>query len=212
MTIAAVSTAQADTHSQMASQAMLSQTCAGCHGANGYSTGPASPSIGGQTKNYLVAALLGYKFYEDHDGLDAALEQLEKQEEFDDLEAHPRYGTIMVKLMQGYTVEEIIQIADYYAKPRWKNNTQSADPDMARNGRKYHRKYCEKCHEDNGTSDEDDVGVLAGQWLPYLQYTLKDYAAGRNKMPKKMKSKLEDMIEAHSKVSLDAVSHFYADQ
>ena len=212
VTALTVSTAHADAPGQIASQAMLSQTCNGCHGSNGYSVGPAAPSIGGQTKNYLVAALLGYKFYQDPDALDAAVQQLEAQEEFEDIEPHPRYSTIMGRLMQGYTVEEIILIADYYSKPGWKNIKQSTDPKMARSGKKYHKKYCEKCHEDGGTSSDDDVGVLAGQWLPYLQYTLEDYATGRNKMSKKMKGKLEDMIEAHSRTSLDAVAHFYADQ
>ncbi len=206
----AITTAQADSDGQMASKAMLSQTCVGCHGIDGHSSGPASPSIGGQTKNYLISILLGYKFHGDDDGLDAAME---KYKSLEDLEIYTRYSTIMGKIMQGYTVEEIIQIADYYSSYQWKNASQPAtDSNMMKNGKKYHKKYCEKCHEEGGTSDADDVGILAGQWLPYLEHSLSDYAAKRNNMPKKMKSKLEDMIEAHGKASLGEISNFYADQ
>ena len=38
-----------------------SATCAACHGANGASTNPAWPSLAGQQKDYMVAALKAYK-------------------------------------------------------------------------------------------------------------------------------------------------------
>ena len=35
--------------------------CAGCHGANGVSVNPAWPSLAGQKKDYLIAALKAYR-------------------------------------------------------------------------------------------------------------------------------------------------------
>jgi cytochrome c553 len=37
------------------------EACAGCHGANGVSGNPAWPSLAGQQKDYLVAALKAYR-------------------------------------------------------------------------------------------------------------------------------------------------------
>ena len=198
--------AQADKH-KMATQEMLSHTCVSCHGPSGHSAGPAIPSIGGQTKNYLIVSLLGYKFYGKPDELDAVM----KRKEFEDFEVYLRYSTIMNRLMKGYTVDEIIAIADYFSSFKW----QSAQPQqkvnmgMAKTGKKLHKKFCEKCHVDGGASTEDDISILTGQWMPFVDYTMRDYAEGKSKMPKKMKTKMDKLMEKHNQEGVQALVDFY---
>ena len=40
-----------------ASGAMLASTCEGCHGTDGISQGPATPSIAGMSEDYLIEAM-----------------------------------------------------------------------------------------------------------------------------------------------------------
>ena len=44
-----------------ASASMLSNTCAGCHGTNGNSVGPASPTIAGMDPVVFVETMEGFK-------------------------------------------------------------------------------------------------------------------------------------------------------
>ena len=191
-----------------ANKTMLSYTCAGCHGPNGVSVGSSIPSIGGQTKIYLISVLLGYKY---HDAPDK-LEEIAEQKKYEDFEFFPRYSIIMSRLMAGYTLEEIELIAEYFSAQKWQPATQTADSALARSGDKLHDSACEKCHEDGGTSTADDASILAGQWMPYLQHSLSDYHEGRNKMPKKMKKKLKEVHAKYGVSGFEKLVHFYGSQ
>ena len=72
------------------SASMLANTCAGCHGTNGISVGPASPTIAGKSAEYLKEVMEAYKSGE-------------------------RHATIMDRIAKGYTEEEIALMAEYYA-------------------------------------------------------------------------------------------------
>ena len=69
---------------------LLASTCATCHGPGGHSLG-AIPSIAGQEKDYLQVAMLEQRSGE-------------------------RETTVMRKYMNGYTAEEIGQLAEYFSK------------------------------------------------------------------------------------------------
>jgi sulfide dehydrogenase cytochrome subunit len=71
-----------------------------------------------------------------------------------------------------------------------------------------HKKNCAKCHDENGSLADDDAGILASQWAPYLKYSLMDTHAGTRSMPKKMTKK----VKALSDADIDALVHFYASQ
>jgi sulfide dehydrogenase cytochrome subunit len=75
-------------------------------------------------------------------------------------------------------------------------------------GAKVYKDNCSKCHDENGSLPDDDSGILAGQWLPYLQYTMADYRAGRSDMTKKMKKKVEKLDDAQ----IESVLQFFASQ
>ena len=67
---------------------------------------------------------------------------------------------------------------------------------------------CTKCHEDGGSSADDDTGILAGQWIPYLEQTIKDYRSGERETEGGMKKKLDKSSEKQ----VEELIHFYASQ
>ena len=186
--------------------AMLTNTCVACHGDQGNSTGPAIPNLADLSPNYFMGAMLAYK-YDDPDELEKVIEE---DEDFIDVEAFPRYSTIMGRLAKGYTEEEIKVMAKYFSEQEIARPTQSFDEAKAADGKKLHKKYCEKCHENEGRSAEDDTGVLAGQWKPYFLYTMHDYAEGDRAMPKKMRKKLEEINESEGPEGIEKLAHYYA--
>lgn len=193
---------------ETASQEMLAHTCVGCHGPDGNSVGPASPIIAGLSKNYLLGAMLAYK-YDDSDKLE---DVIDKDPDFEDVAPFARPSTIMGRIAKGYTEEEIKKLADYFAGKKFIPARQETDAGKVKVGAKLHDEYCEKCHEDNGRLAEDDTGVLAGQWVPYLHYAMQDYVSGAREMPKKMRSKVEETQEEHGKDAIDQLVHFYGSQ
>ena len=68
---------------------MLSVSCAGCHGTDGYSPG-SIPVIGGKSSDFIATALREFRSGE-------------------------RTGTVMGRHATGYTDAEILLIADYFA-------------------------------------------------------------------------------------------------
>ena len=179
------SEARADT--PLPSAEMLSNTCAGCHGDKGSSLGPASPSIAGISKDYFLETMTAYQ-------------------------AGERPATIMTRIAKGYTEKELKLMADYFSHQPFVRHPQEHDTRQANLGKKLHKKYCEKCHEDGGRSAEDDAGILAGQWEPYLRFTLEDFTSGKRSMEKKMKKRMDKLAEEHGPQGLEALIHFYASQ
>ena len=194
-------------NTKMATVDMLVNTCIACHGAQGISNGPAIPSLAGLTRNYLIGAMLAYKFHNDTAALEKTIEG--GGEAYEDIVAFPRYSTIMGRIAAGYTVAEIEVMADYFAQQQPRAARQKADSSMADTGKKLHKAKCEKCHEDGGHSPIDDVGILAGQWMPYLRYTLQDYQDGKREMPKKMKTKMKELHKEHGAEGIEQLIQYY---
>ncbi len=170
-----------------ASASMLANTCAGCHGTDGVSQGPAAPTISGFSKDYFVETMKGFA--------EGTID-----------------STVMGRMAQGYTDEEIGLIADFYVAKPYVKAKQSFDEAQVDTGAKLHDKYCEKCHADGGTSRDDDSGLLAGQWTPYLNWTLQDYQAGNREITKKMKKKLSKLVEKEGDAGIAALLSYYASQ
>ena len=193
----------------MASPSMLSDTCLGCHGSGGISEGPATPTISGMSEIYIIGAMLAYKYDNDEDKVE---EIIESDLDFEDVEFFARTSTVMNRIAKGYSEAEIKVIAKHFAELPFKAQEQSVDAAQAKAGAKLHEKHCEKCHEDGGSSAEDDAGVLAGQWIPYLEYTMADFASGDRDMPKKMKKQMREAHEAHGDKAVGELIQFYASQ
>lgn len=169
------------------SASMLGNTCAGCHGTNGSSNGPATPSLAGISTEYFIDAMAAYK-----DG--------------------SRPSTIMTRIAKGYTEEEVKVMAPFFAEQKLKSIDQAANAKMAKAGKKLHKKYCEKCHEDGGRSSEDDAGILASQMMPYLRNTMEDFTSGGREMPKKMKKKVESLHKSKGDKGMDQLIQYYGSQ
>ena len=167
------------------SGSMLGNTCAGCHGTNGVSTGPAAPTIAGKSATYIQDVMAAYK-------------------------SGDRHSTIMGRIAKGYTDEEIKAMAEFYAALPFVSSAaeQKLDAGKIKEGSKLYKKNCSKCHDENGSLPDDDAGILAGQWLPYLQYTMEDYRGGRSEMTKKMKKKVDKLNDAE----IEALLQFFASQ
>ena len=167
--------------------AMLASTCEGCHGTDGISDGPATPSIAGMSEDYLV----------------------EVMEEFRDGDTK---STVMGRVAKGYTEEEIVAMSAYYANIEYRGASQSADATKLAKGEQLHNKYCEKCHHEAGGDATDDSGILAGQWTPYLHYTMEDFINGDRDISRKMKKKLDQLLADEGHAGLDAVISYYGIQ
>jgi sulfide dehydrogenase cytochrome subunit len=123
-----------------------------------------------------------------------------------------RYSTIMARIAKGYTEDEINLMAGYFSKQKMVRQQQDFDTKAVAKGKKLHKKYCEKCHEDGGRSAEDDAGVLAGQWMNYLQFTMDDFMNGRRDMPKKMKKKVQKLEKAEGSGGVVDLIQYYGSQ
>jgi sulfide dehydrogenase cytochrome subunit len=162
---------------------MLADTCAGCHGTDGASTGPATPSIAGNSETYMVDTMMAFKSGE-------------------------RPSTVMGRIAKGYSEEEFKLMASVFAKQPVAITSQKLDAAKVKAGDKLFGKNCEKCHDKNGGLADDDSGILASQWLPYLQYSMVDFKAGSREMAKKMKKKVDKLSDDE----LEALLQFFASQ
>jgi sulfide dehydrogenase cytochrome subunit len=169
------------------SLSLLVGNCISCHGPEGSSLGPATPTIAGMHEETFVDSMEEYKNGE-------------------------RPSTIMERIAKGYTEEDFQRMADYFAKQTFVRHPQTVDDAKAKNGMELHEKYCEKCHKDGGYTDDEGSSILAGQWMPYLQFSLADFHSGDREMSKKMKKRMQKMVRAKGKKSLDDIVHFYGSQ
>jgi len=166
----------------------LANTCAGCHGIDGNSNGPAIPTLAGASAEYFTESMLNYQ---DPEG---------------------RASTIMSRIAKGYSEDEIKLMANYFAKQEMVRQQQVFDPKSAKAGAKLHKKYCEKCHEDGGRSAEDDSGVMAGQWMEYLTFTMVDFRNGDREMTKKMKKKVQKLEKEKGGEAFKQLINYYGSQ
>ncbi|KAF0119424.1 MAG: soxE [Rhodospirillaceae bacterium] len=162
---------------------MLANACAGCHGTNGVSVGPSIPTLAGIDADYFTSAMQGYKKGE-------------------------WASTVMVRLAKPYSDDEITAMGAFFAKQKFVPANQKTDPAKAKLGETLHNQQCEKCHENGGSSGEG-AGILAGQWMLYLHATLDDYASGTRPTDKKMKSKVDAVVNEHKDTGIEALVHFY---
>lgn len=162
---------------------MLGFTCAACHGYDGVSNGPATPSIAGMPPEYFIETMKAFKNGE-------------------------RPATVMDRIAKGYSDEELEIMAEFFAATTHVPAKQTFDAAKASRGAKIHDRACEKCHSEGGRATEEDAGILAGQWIPYLTFAFEDFTSGIRPMDKKMASRVEKL----SKEDIEALIHYYGSQ
>jgi sulfide dehydrogenase cytochrome subunit len=191
------------------SPGMLAGTCSSCHGIDGNSQGPASPTIAGLSEDYFIGAMLSYKYAED---IDKAWDLIERDPELGNVIVLKRSESIMDPLAQGYTVSEIKAMARYFAGKPFEAPYQAYDARSASRGQRLHDAFCEKCHEDGGASADEDAGRLAGQWELYLWYALNDYRAGHREQTTQMAVKMSALAERKGDQGFRDLIEYYISQ
>jgi len=173
-----------DAFADMASAETLSAPCAGCHGPNGSSYGPATPTIAGITQDYFISSMNDYI-------------------------SGDRKSTVMGRIAKGYSADEIKVMADYFAKQKIVRFPQEVDAKLVEKGAKLFQNYCEKCHEDDGYL-ADGIGVMAGQTKQYLHFMVNDFFSGDREWSKKQKKKMKALMDDHGQEGYDAVLDYMA--
>ena len=119
--------------------------CAGCHGDQGVSSNPATPSLAGQDSEYLVAALRAYK-------------------------NGARADETMKALAAPLDDNTWKNIAAYYAA----QEPQALNVRPPSTTQEWTQK-CDRCHGLSGNSADPRIPALAAQRLEYLETALPDY-------------------------------------
>jgi sulfide dehydrogenase cytochrome subunit len=162
--------------------ATLIAPCEDCHGKDGASDEPKIPTIGGYSAIYITDSLAVYR---------------DKTRPCEDVKypagKHKGETTNMCEVAKNLSDEESGLVAEHYAGKPFVRAKQSFDAELAKVGKGIHALECKKCHEDGGSSSDDDAGILAGQWMPYLQDQFEEYTTGKRPMTKKMKPKIEKL-------------------
>jgi sulfide dehydrogenase cytochrome subunit len=164
---------------------ILADTCAGCHGTDGSSHGPVTPTIASLSKDYFISSMRDYK-------------------------SGTRPATVMDRIARGYSDEDIEAMAAWFQTKPFVRTFQTVDAAKIKNGEELAKKYCSSCHEDEGKAGEG-VGVLAGQWLPYMQIALADFLGGRRQVERRQKRKYDALIAEQGGVeAFQPILHYYA--
>jgi sulfide dehydrogenase cytochrome subunit len=169
----------------------MAAKCDNCHGKDGRSEDAKVPSIGGMSENYLHDTMMAYQ-----SGDRPGVKYKPKSGDESDMNA------VAKKLSES----DISELAHHYADESFVPHPQSVDAAQAAKGKKVFDKHCEKCHSEGGSVADDDAGILAGQWKPYLEEQFKMFAEGARPMPKKMEKKFKKVDEGE----LAAIVEFLA--
>ena len=175
----------------------LAEQCAACHGKNGASTESSIPIIGGYSAKYLVESMKNFK------------KKIRTCAEVT-IPSGPKKGTKsdMCKVLADLGDDDMEALAKHFASQRFVRAKQPFDAAKAAKGAPVYKLRCEKCHENNGASPEEDNGILAGQWTPYLRDQLAGFRAGKRPLDDKMKQRLDKVTKEEE----DLLLHFFASQ
>lgn len=171
--------------------------CNDCHGKNGVSSNSNVPSIAGFSETTISDMLTAYID-------ETRIARNSKFKHGDTSRAETNMTTISKKL----TESDIGALSTYYAKQTPIPAPQKFDIALAKKGKKLHKNHCIKCHEDGGSSPDDDSGILAGQWIPFLKEAFQDYRSGKRETDAEMQKKINKLSEKQVK----SLIHYYASQ
>ncbi|KGJ98428.1 c-type cytochrome [Thalassotalea sp. ND16A] len=171
--------------------------CNDCHGAKGVSSDSDIPSIAGFSETTISDMLIAY--------IDETRSARSSKYRHGDTS---RSETNMYAIAKELSEENIEAIASYYSEQIFIPSKQTFDSALAKKGEKLHEERCIICHEQGGSSADDDASILAGQWMPFLEQAFKDYRSGERETEEGMKKKIDRLSEKQIK----ALIHYYASQ
>jgi len=173
------------------------ENCNGCHGDNGVSQWTDVPTIAGVPEFVHADALYIFR--------DEARPCTESKYRQGDTS---RAATTMCAVAADLSDEMIDEIAAHYAALPFVAAKQEFDAGLAAAGKAVHEAECDRCHSEGGSNPEDEAGILAGQWMGYLEDTFAEYKSGEREQP----SKMEEKLNALSDDDIKALVHYYASQ
>ena len=129
-----------------------SQACAACHGAdgNGVAAMPEVPTLAGQTWRYLYIQLRDFK-------------------------EGRRSNPLMTPMAQPLSLDDMINVASFYAAQALKPQDFKVDEGKAKLGKaKSEETLCTMCHL-GGFMGQNEIPRVAGQKYPYIVAQLKAF-------------------------------------
>jgi len=177
--------------------AVVAEQCAVCHGKDGASSDSSIPTIGGYSAKYIVESIKNFR------------KKTRTCAEVTVLSG-PNKGTKsdMCKVVADLSEADAEAVARYLAAQKFVRAKQPFDPVRAKRGSTVYKLRCEKCHENAGSSPDEDNGILAGQWMPYLREQMAGFRTGKRPLDEKMKLRLDKV----GKEDEEALLHFFASQ
>jgi sulfide dehydrogenase cytochrome subunit len=175
--------------------ATIAKDCAVCHGKDGASTESKIPIIGGYSAKYIVESLRNFR------------KKIRSCAEVS-IPTGPKKGTKsdMCKIVADLSDDDAETVAKYFAAQKFVRANQPFDTGKAQKGSAVYKLRCEKCHENGGSSPDEDNGILAGQWTPYLKEQLAGFRSGKRPLDDKMKLRLDKVTKEDEEMLL----HFFA--
>ena len=166
----------------LAQEADPFKACARCHGQDGNSSKPPTPSIAGLASEYIVASLQAYQAGSRQCG----------------------FSKNKCKMASRWTGEEITAASQHFSALSRVPAPQEFDADLAAQGKGLHEANCAECH--SGTGSAGQGGLLHGQWREYLEYAMEQYRTGGRVQPEGMQAATGSLDDAQ----WNALLHFYA--
>ena len=161
---------------------MLVNSCVVCHGNDGSSLGPATPTIAGMRRFLFVKAM-------------------------QEMKSGKRPSTVMSVIAKGYTDNDIEIMADFFSTRDIVRYPQTFDAKKAQKGKVLYEQYCKGCHNIEGRV-ESLSNIIAGQWIPYLRIRISEFQHTDYSSPI-MTSTLEYFVQNNSEESLENLIQFY---
>ena len=177
--------------------AAVVDNCNGCHGDDGVSQWSDVPTIAGVPEYVHADALY---FFRDEERPCSETEYTQGDTS--------RPATTMCAVVADLSDEMLDELAAYYFELPFVAAQQEFDAGLAAAGKAVHDEACDKCHSDGGANPDDEAGIIAGQWMGYLEATFAEYASGARSQDKKMKEKMDALSDADT----TALIHYYASQ
>jgi cytochrome c-type protein NapC len=173
--------------------ALAKEKCEHCHGSDGNSDYEPVPSIAGLSNFYFIETMKSYQ---------TGARPSEK------FQAEGHDETDMKTITDNLSEAQLKALADYFSAQYFEPRQQDFDSTLARKGKLVYRKYCKKCHTDNGGEPDDDAGILAGQSMSYLRTQLEHFKNGERKQVDKMEIAINKLEEG----DFEKLIHFFAKQ
>lgn len=166
--------------------------CSQCHGRNGVSTETNIPTIAGYSSKYILGSFKNFR-------------SKERQCSEVSIPSGPKKGqrSDMCKVTADLNDADAKAVAEWLSAQKFVRAKQPFDAALAEKGNAVYKLRCEKCHENNGSSPDEDNGILAGQWTPYLRDQIALFRAGKRPIDDKMKLRLDKVDKSEEEQLLN---------